>query len=141
VYLIVDPEVKIFLDGDHTFDFIMAMHGEIYRALEGRCTQRIELGGQGYFLKQHRGVGWKEIIKNLLQLRLPVLGAKNEWRAVQRLCDLGIATMQVVAYGQRGWNPAHHESFLLTRELVDTVSLEDLSREWLRHLFPYLSGR
>lgn len=53
---------------------------------EARRTLRIEVAGQGYlFVKIHRGVGWKEILKNLLSLRLPVLGAGNEWRAIARL--------------------------------------------------------
>jgi hypothetical protein len=35
-------------------------------------------------------VGWAEILKNLLSLRLPVLGAANEWRAIRRLAELGV---------------------------------------------------
>jgi len=132
VYLTIDPTLQKYIDhGDETFAHIMALKGHVYRALEGRCTQRIELGGQGYFLKQHHGVGWKEIVKNILQLRLPIVGAKNEWLALQRLQQLDIPTMQVMAYGEKGFNPARRESFLLTKELTNVISLEDLSRDWL----------
>jgi heptose I phosphotransferase len=115
---------------ENLFDQIMQLRGQVYRALEGRRTQRIELGGKGYFLKQHFGIGWKEILKNLLQLRLPVYSAKNEWLALQRLNKLGVATLQVAGYGQRGKNPARTQSFILTSELTDVVSLEDFCRDW-----------
>lgn len=136
MYLTIDPMLQPYLDkGEDTFAYIMSLQGQVYRELEGRCTQRIELGGQGYFLKQHHGVGWKEIVKNLLQLRLPILGAKNEWLALQRLKQLHIPTMQAMAYGERGCNPARRESFLLTKELTNILSLEDLCRDW-RHVPP-----
>jgi heptose I phosphotransferase len=38
----------------------------VYRDREGRKTLRLELDGRGFFLKLHRGVGWAEIFKNLL---------------------------------------------------------------------------
>jgi hypothetical protein len=34
-----------------------------------------------------------------LSLRLPVLGAANEWRAIQRLRELGVDSMRAVAFG------------------------------------------
>lgn len=112
------------------FEQMMALHGERFRHLEGRETQRITLGDKHYFIKQHMGVGWKEIIKNLLQLRWPVLGAKNEWQAIQKLTQLGIDVPKVLAYGQRGWNPATQQSFILMEELAPVVSLEDLTQQW-----------
>ena len=109
--------------------------GKIYREPTGanRRTLRFELAGEGYFLKLHWGVGWREILKNLLSLRLPVLGASNEWRAIHRLHELGVETMSLAACGQSGWNPAALRSFVVTRELVDTVSLEDYCADWLEH--------
>jgi heptose I phosphotransferase len=115
------------------FDQLMALKGDCYRELEGRTTHRIQLGSQAYFIKQHRGVGWKEIFKNVLQGRLPVLGAKNEWLALRELAHLGIAVPQVWGFGQRGCNPASQHSFVLMEALTNVVSLEDLCRDWLRH--------
>lgn len=108
----------------------MQWHGEVYRELENRRTQRMTFNGKNYFVKQHFGVGWKEIFKNLFQLRLPVLGAKNEWLAIQRLQTLGIHTQEIVGYGCRGLNPAHRQSFLITRELPRFITLEDLGKQW-----------
>jgi len=63
---------------------------------------------------------------------LPVLGARNEWQAIRRLDELGVATMKAVAYGERGCNPARQHSFIVTEELAPTVSLEDFCRDWPR---------
>lgn len=113
------------------FDQLMMLSGEKFRSLEGRLTQRVRLGDKTYFIKQHRGIGWKEIIKNLTQLRLPVLGARNEWQALQALAALGIAAPKVMAYGERGANPAKRESFILMEDLTPTTSLEDLGKHWV----------
>ena len=51
-----------------SFRGLMALDGEPYRVAPGRRTLRVELGGHGYFIKQHTGVGWSEIAKNLLCL-------------------------------------------------------------------------
>ena len=120
-----------FAGGDAAvFNRIMALDGEVYRSLAGRRTLRFVLGGKGYFAKLHRGVGWREIVKNLLMLRRPVLGARDEWRAIRRFEELGVTTMTVAGFGERGVLPSRQQSFLITDELAGTVSLEDFCREW-----------
>ena len=104
--------------------------GVIYRDKEGRRTLRFEYQGRGYFLKLHQGVGWREIVKNLMQGRLPVLGAENEYRAIRALEQLNIDTLNVAAYGRRGRNPATQLSFLITDELQNVESLEDFCARW-----------
>jgi heptose I phosphotransferase len=130
VYFILVPQLKNYFAGDRLFDQLMALQGKTYRELEGRRTQRVEFDGQGYFIKQHYGIGWKEIFKNLFQGRLPVLSAKNEWLALQRLPALDVATMQLAGFGSRGFNPARRQSFLMTAELTDVCSLEDFCKNW-----------
>ncbi len=130
--------MKIFLDsrwqhywhGLDVFAEAQSLQGKIYRSKEGRRTLQFERDGHGYFLKLHQGVGWTEIIKNLLQGRLPVLGAENEYRACLRLAELGIDTMTPVAFGERGINPAKQLSFLITEALSGTISLEDYCKSW-----------
>lgn len=112
------------------FRNLQTMDGKVYRDVKGRRTLQFSLGGKSFFVKNHLGVGWAEILKNLLQLRLPILGAQNEWRAIQKLNELGITTMTAVGFGSRGWNPATRESFIVTEDLAETISLEDLCREW-----------
>lgn len=119
-------------DGASALRRAFALDGEVYREPSGarRRTLRVEHAGRGYFVKLHWGVGWREIFKNLLVLKRPVLGARNEWQAIQRLDELGVETMQLVAYGETGWNPARLKSFVMTRELESTISLEDYCRDW-----------
>lgn len=122
----LEPQLQPLVGGYEAFDRLMSMNGETFRKERGRETLRVEIGHKGYFVKRHFGPGWIEIAKNLCSLRLPVLGAANEWRAIQRLDELGLSTMSLVGLGQRGWNPARLESFILTEELPNSISLEDL---------------
>lgn len=112
------------------FEQYMQLAGDCFREQNGRRTQRVILDKKSYFIKQHFGVGWKEIFKNLLQLKLPILGAKNEWRAIALLQQQGVLTATLRAYGCRGWNPARRRSFLLMEEIKPAVSLEDFCRNW-----------
>ena len=109
---------------------VEALQGQVFRELEARRTLRIEIAGRGYFVKIHRGVGWAEIVKNLISLRAPVLGAGNEYRALRRLAEIGVASMTPVAFAERGVDPARQHSFIITEELANTVSLEDHCRDW-----------
>ena len=127
----LDPDMEtVFPDKNQRFNHIMQLRGTVYRELEGRRTQQVLLNNKSYFIKQHFGVGWKEIFKNLFQLRLPVISAKNEWQAIARLHELQIPTLEVVGYGMRGVNPAQRQSFLISRELPLFITLEDLGKKW-----------
>lgn len=128
--LFLDEPFRTLWAGQDPFVAVESLQGKVYRELEARRTLRAELAGRGYFVKIHRGVGWGEIVKNVLTLRAPVLGAGNEVRAIRRLVALGIDTMHAVAYGVRGDNPATQHSFIVTEELAPTVSLEDFCRDW-----------
>lgn len=130
VDLLLRPPFAALWAEQDPFAAVDALDGQVFRALEGRRTLRTEVAEHGYFVKIHHGIGWGEIFKNLLSLRLPVLGAANEWQAIQRLTENGIATMHAVAYGRRGMNPAQQHSFIVTEELAPTVSLEDFCRDW-----------
>ena len=118
--------------GRDAFAEVERLEGEVYRELEARRTLRTEVDGRGYFVKIHRGIGWGEIVKNLVTAKLPVLGAGQEWLAIQRLQEIGVPTMTAVAYGERGSNPADQHSFIITEELAPTVSLEDFSIDWVK---------
>ena len=127
--ILVEP-FKSLWAGQDAFAAVEALQGQVYRELEGRRTLRTEVDGCGYFVKIHRGIGWGEIVKNLLSAKLPVLGAGQEWRAIQRLTEAGVPTMTAVAYGERGANPATQHSFIVTEELAPTTDLEQLTLNW-----------
>ena len=122
--------------GRDPFAEVEALQGQIYRNVKGRRTLQFECEGRAYFAKIHHGIGWGEIIKNLLSLRMPILGAENEWQAIARLTQLGVATMTAVAYGSRGWNPARRVSFIVTEALQHTISLEDYCARWVQQRPP-----
>lgn len=113
-----------------TFKKAMSLQGKAFRDVPGRKTSQVDLLGESYFIKQHYGVGWGEIFKNLLTFKKPILGAMTEVRAIQKVVSLGIATTPLVAYGQRGINPANIQSFVLTKDLGDITSLEELCEDW-----------
>lgn len=132
--LLLQDEIKnYFSSNSKGFDQIMALEGEVYRSLPGRQTKRIIRDGHIYFIKQHTGVGWKEIFKNIFQLRLPIVSAKKEWKAIKQLKKLNIAAPDIVGYGCRGINPATLQSFIMTREIANHTSLEELGKHWKQH--------
>jgi heptose I phosphotransferase len=113
-----------------SFDQLMSIQGKAFRDVKGRKTIQIEIASNSFFIKQHYGVGWSEIFKNLLSFKLPIIGAKTEKKAIQALDEIGIATTPLVAFGERGLNPAIKQSFLITRDLGNIISLEDFCRDW-----------
>lgn len=122
----VGDELKDLAQPETLFSVMAAMPGEVFRQVATRRTFRFSHAGRDYFAKVHFGVGWKEIFKNLVQMRLPVLGAANEFEAIRRLGELGIETMTPVAYVDEGGNPATRHSCIVTEALLNTLSLEDL---------------
>ena len=121
----VASEVASYFDSADLFAAVDRLDGEVYRQVENRRTIRVTLGERDYFAKIHQGVGWGEIFKNLFQFRLPVLGARNEWQAIQCLTAADVRTMTAVLFCERGLNPAAQRSAILTQSLGNRVSLED----------------
>ena len=124
------PNVAQHFTAQELFAWAQTAEGQMYRQVKGRSTLRVTLNGQAYFLKRHEGVGWKEIAKNWLVAKRPVLGAENEWRACLRLAAHGIAAPKVAAFARQGGNPARRSSFVLCEELAGFVSLEAVAKEW-----------
>jgi len=114
------------------FQDFMALSGNAVRATANRRTMRVFISGKSYFIKQHEGVGWREILKNWLSFKRPILGAMTEVNAICALNSLGISTTAIAAYGQEGSNPAKARSFLLTEDLGDILSIEDICKDWLK---------
>ncbi|WP_421622081.1 lipopolysaccharide core heptose(I) kinase RfaP [Alkalilimnicola ehrlichii] len=133
--LVLDPGFQAdlratFGPGD-PFEQVMALDGEVVRAVDGRRTFRFELAGQAYFAKLHTGMPWPRILRKLSQFRVPVLGAEPEWQAIHRLQALGVATTPPVAFGvRRALNPARERSFVITRDLGHTRTLEQECLRW-----------
>ncbi|WP_019528813.1 lipopolysaccharide core heptose(I) kinase RfaP [Dasania marina] len=112
------------------FQEVEKLRGEVYRNKEGRTTLQTQINGKSFFVKVHRGIGWKEIFKNLVQFRLPIVGASNEFAAAEKLASLGVDTLTTAAFGKKGCNPATQLSFIVTDDLSNTISLEDYCANW-----------
>ena len=115
---------SLFLSGD---PFLLAedIQGEVFRQTANRVTKEFSFEGNKYFIKLHYGVGWKEIFKNLIKLRVPTLGAFPEWKALKKLKSLGINCPEAVGFYSKGINPSNIRSFLITKSLINTISLEE----------------
>ena len=127
----VPESIKMHLNGD-VFDACMNLQGKAFRDVPGRKTIQVALGDKSYFIKQHFGVGWGEIFKNLSTFKTPILGAMTEVQAIKKLDEMGIKTTPLVAYGQRGCNPAKLQSFVLTEDLGEILTLEDVLKVGLQ---------
>jgi heptose I phosphotransferase len=129
--LIMPEFLRCALGAGDPFGAVMNLEGKVVRAVDGRRTFRFTLGGRSYFAKTHNGMNWMRILRKLLQFRIPVLGAEQEWQAIHRLQTLNICTTPPVAFGCRGGlNPVRRRSFLVTEDLGETVTLNQECRKW-----------
>ena len=113
-----------------SFDALYGVEGVTYRRTRHRRTLRVAIADRTYFAKLHDGVGWHEVFKNLIQLKLPVLGAENEFASCRHLAQANISAPKVAAYGRRGWNPATRRSFTICDAFEGYISLEDVAQRW-----------
>lgn len=129
-YVELYPPFDRIWTAEDAFRQVFGIDGEVFRNIKNRKTMRFSADGSFYFVKIHRATGWGEILKNLLMLKKPVLGAENEYRAIRLLEKLQVPSMEIAAYGKRGSSPAGQESFLITREITGMVPLEDFCAAW-----------
>ncbi len=122
----VAEELADRFDDNDLFGQVSHIEGEDYRKIARRRTVKFTHNGNNYFAKIHFGVGWIEILKNLFQGRLPVLGARNEWEALHLLDSISVHSMEPVLFCETGFNPASRRSCVITKSLENTISLEDL---------------
>lgn len=112
------------------FEEINKIDGIACRKVDKRSTLNFRSNEESFYIKIHEGVSFKEILKNVVCLRWPVIGARNEYQAISRLHELGINTMDVAAFGEKGVNPLTKKSFIITRDLNPAISLEDFCENW-----------
>jgi len=122
----VSEDLRPHLPAGTEFEFVFGLQGEVFRQQKNRRMLRVNLGGRTCFVKTHGPAAWKEIVKNASRGRWPVLTAEPEWRAIERISQLGIPTVKALAFGVRGRFPTELESFVITEELAGFVHLNDL---------------
>lgn len=129
-HLEITEELKSYFTGPDVFAQLISMPGKAFRDVPGRKTVQVKLGAHSYFIKQHFGVGWREIFKNLISFKAPIISARTEKQAIEKLESIGIATTPLIGFGERGFSPASLQSFLITKDLGDIISLEDFCVDW-----------
>src|SRR5262245_28067579 len=95
----LSDHLKQHLPSGREFETILAMRGEVVREHKNRRTMKVSIGGREYFLKIHGATAWREILKNALRGRWPVLTAETEWHAIRHVEKLGIPTTSAAGYG------------------------------------------
>lgn len=122
--LVLRPPFKEAWKNKDPFEEIKHLDSDSYRCVKTRETSQFFFDGSSYFIKYHYGTSLKEILKNIITLKVPVLGAEQEWRAIHHLRNIGVDTMEGLAFGKKGINPLTRESFLITRDLSPVISLD-----------------
>lgn len=123
-------DLKVAWNARDPFEVVRDLHGETYRSVKNRRTIRFAENKSTYFAKIHDGVGWGELIKNLISLKPPVIGARNEYLACTHLEAHRISAPRVAGFGRCGRNPARIRSFVICDALEGFISLEDLTNHW-----------
>ncbi len=120
----IREDLRPLFSGEHQVADFLKIDGEVFKEFPTRRTLKFQRNGRDFFIKSHWGLGWKEITRRLLSLRVPVVSARTEWRAILALEAIGLSTMRIAAYGEQGISPATRKSFIVTEALNSTTSLE-----------------
>lgn len=139
--LFLEEPFKTAWENKDPFSQIQSIKGQIYRKIDTRQTLNFLFNGQSFYIKIHEGTTVKEFLKNIFCLRLPTWGACTEYKAIQRLHEIDVPTMDVAAFGEKGMNPFTRKSFIITRDLNPAISLEDFCKCWTKTPPPYSTKR
>jgi heptose I phosphotransferase len=114
-----------------SFAAFEGLAGTTVRSIDSRATSRVKLESLVIYLKRHGRPHWRERIVPWLRLGKRLLGASPEWNAIWRFHQLGIPTVEPVAFGRR-----RGATFVATRELVARCDLKQWVQECLNRRDP-----
>lgn len=126
----IEPQYQELLKEFKSIDDFLNIDINTVRDIKNRTTGRFEVDGQGFYIKKHFAAGIMAVLDELTHFRKPHIGAGHEVRALKCLKNIGIDTMEVVAYGYDAGTLISQRSFLVTKELTSVESLEDVCRNW-----------
>ena len=66
----IDNDLRQVFRSEDTLSVAQNINGKVFREYENRITKQFKIQDKSYFIKFHGPVGWKEIIKNLIQIYL-----------------------------------------------------------------------
>ncbi len=99
--------------------------GDCMRALKDRENWRLRLDGQTAYLKKHHIRTLSSRLRAKFGLPAGETAARTEARNVRRLARDGIASMTLIAYGERLSGDGLLESFLISEDLSGYVQLDN----------------
>lgn len=127
-------DLKPLMDVAKPFTVASNLEGRVFRQVANRKTVRFSYQKKIYFIKLHFATGWWEIINNLVEFKLPIVSAVNEYAAIRHCEQHGLKTMTPAAVYKQGINPATCRSFLITDELKGMIDLETLAANWQSYI-------
>jgi heptose I phosphotransferase len=97
--------------------------GESFKRNRYRSVRRFEAGGRYYFLKQFYHFPWKKQFSHVLMRK----GSEAflEWSSIHIVKNLGIPTLEAVAWGERFEWGLEKGGFLITKELPSKTRVEE----------------
>eukprot|EP00913_Durusdinium_trenchii_P008891 g8357.t1 len=121
---------------DHFFDseglrldhWIATGAAAIVKTGPHRTVYRLQLPAGNFYLKHYKTADWQARLQNLFR----PCKAQLEWNAAARVARAGIATMKPIAVGRVLTGPIVADSFLITPEIGNTMTLHDLVLEMAR---------
>jgi len=132
--IIVRPDLLPYFPADRGgFNTIMLLTGKSYTAAHKKHRKKIfcfSLNKKMYFAKLYCKNNWWKTIKYLLQCRISINNAHNEWQAIQQLQAIGIKTPAIAAYGYKKIAFVPVKSLIITEALSNAISLEELCAPW-----------
>ena len=126
----IRQDLRQLFENFRTIDDFLRIEIETVRDFKNRKTGRFTLGQKSFYIKKHFPAGLGAVLNELFHLRKPHIGAAHEKSALDRLAELGIDTMKVAAFGHDDAPITKQRSFLITDELADVDSLEDICARW-----------
>jgi len=126
----INPDYKELFSSFRDIDDFLNIDIDIVRDFKNRKTGRFEIDGKGFYIKKHFECGIGAVLDELFHLRKPHIGAGHERAVLEKLRTIGIETMTVVAFGQVGNTLSSQRAFLVTEELTNITSLEDICAQW-----------
>ncbi|MEN6384136.1 MAG: lipopolysaccharide core heptose(I) kinase RfaP [Phycisphaerales bacterium] len=126
----IHPDYSRLFKKFQNVDDFLCIKVDLVRDFKNRKTGRFVIDGHGFYIKKHFECGCGMILDELLHLRKPHIGAEHEKNVLNKLHAIGIDTMKVVAFGKEGKSLDKQRSFLVTEELTNVRSLEDICKKW-----------
>jgi len=109
-------------------DFMSYPLGDPVTVKRGRSVVKVNLEGRTFYLKRN-WLQFHEFTKGLTRLKLNQYGAYREWQSIFSINRIGIATVPVVAYGEKQFLGIERKSFIVTEKLYGYESIENIAKE------------